>query len=643
MSAIADNRLRLLYKLREYLIRVRWTSNGIDLRQMCGGKRDVKTLAEAFTLFCCLLVDLGINITDAIRVVKQLSNTDTTKVFQLFKALDDTLLAFLGGKDPTVPDTVTLVRRFKHVIGEDDCLNFVIDFLSNDLGSEKGVYAFRNLHQCFAFLSRVSLVTVDGKKDVDDFLHRNQSLREVNVEIALELDRIISEILCGVEFEPWGHHGSGSTSDAGRVDPIEKTLFIRPDRLHEYVYSHYLKEDIRDYIPFDNVTPCIGERVACVTTVPKTALKRRIIAVESVTQQWFQQLVMRALYHHIDAKVPNVPIRDQKVQRRRAYEGSISGKYATIDLSAASDSISWDLVKIAFRHSGILPYLYMTRSRYVQCGKERYPLRIFATMGSACCFPVMCILLYAVCKLVTNNAGRKRCDCTVYGDDIICPVELVGDIHRILVELGFTMNTTKSYYDDVPLTFRESCGAEYYAGYDVTPIRIPRRFSGESVSNSPELLTELVDFANACYSRYYYTARQYVVRRLLDQCTPPPIFGDLDGQIHTDDKATNFGCLRRWNSDYQRLEWLGTTARASRYSCKYITSTDYTLDSRLRVYRDFDYLYARDDHANSLIDHLSYFLWWATRRNDDNNILSPSSSSVAAGPIQLSTEWVHTY
>jgi len=647
VSAKADSRLRRLHKLHEYLIRVRWTSNGIDIRShKSGGKRDVKTLAEAYTMYCCLLVDLGYDINSSIEVIKQLSSYDVTKVFQTLKTLDDTLLAYLGNKDASMLNADQLFLRFKHEADGLDCIIPVIEFLCNDIRSELRLVSIRYLHQFYAFLSRVSLYTVSGEKDVEDFLHRNQSLRKVNVEIARQLDPIISDLLRGVEFEPWGHHGTGSTADAGRCHPIEKTLFIAPDRLHDYVFRHWLHANVRDYIPFpERVLSGTGERTAYVTTVPKTALKRRIIAVESVTQQWFQQLVMRALYRHIAKHIPNIPIRDQSVQCERAYVGSIGGKYATIDLSAASDSISWDLVKIAYRHSGVLPYLYMTRSRLIRVNEVSYPLNIYATMGSACCFPVMCILLYAVCVLVSNNAGQKRCDCTVYGDDIICPTKLVRDIHSVLEELGFTMNENKSYFDDTPFNFRESCGAEYFGGTDVTPVRLSRRFSAEAISDSPGSLTERVDLANALLAHGYYFTRQWVISGLLDQCVPPPIFGDLDGQIHTDDVATNYLALRRYNSDWQRLECLVTTTKPSDLLLKHIGATEPWISSRDHISdRSFDYLYEHDERVKSLIDHLSYFNWWSSRNDEEfdslfKEILRITSSPATKFDIRLTTEW----
>lgn len=107
----------------------------------------------------------------------------------------------------------------------------------------------------------------------------------------------------------------------------------------------------------------------------------------------------------------------------------------------------------------------------------------FASMGSALCFPIEAmVFLTAVYvgieqelnrhitrKDVLSLAGSVR----VYGDDIIVPAEYVRSVIRVLESLGFKVNNDKSFWNG---KFRESCGGDYYAGEDVTPVRVRRLF-----------------------------------------------------------------------------------------------------------------------------------------------------------------------
>lgn len=157
-----------------------------------------------------------------------------------------------------------------------------------------------------------------------------------------------------------------------------------------------------------------------------------------------------------------IDLSDQSRNQQLAKEGSLSGKYATIDLSSASDTLAYSAVE------WLLPlewfeYLDNVRSPLyldpVTNRVRRYAK--FSSMGNGATFTLETLIFAAACHAV--GAGR---DFVVYGDDIVVPTELVPALTKLLRFLGFTVNLEKSYTEG---SFRESCGANFWLGVDITP------------------------------------------------------------------------------------------------------------------------------------------------------------------------------
>jgi hypothetical protein len=229
--------------------------------------------------------------------------------------------------------------------------------------------------------------------------------------------------------------------------------------------------------------------------------------MEPIPYMWAQQAVLLRLVQMINASVldRHVVLHDQTVNQYAARYGSLTGQCDTIDLSSASDSVAWDLVKKVFP-AKVLKHLYATRTHTVAIGEGlTIDVKKFAPMGSAVCFPIQSILFssmviyISVCKtygldwrdptaLAGRDVGRlikyavpKRPDASkgdyapfaVYGDDIITDHRLTEEVIHALAELGFQVNVEKSFVGDS--SFRESCGGEYFDGHDVSPYRLKLR------------------------------------------------------------------------------------------------------------------------------------------------------------------------
>ncbi len=212
--------------------------------------------------------------------------------------------------------------------------------------------------------------------------------------------------------------------------------------------------------------PAIRVDGSKITTVPKDDSKRRTICTEPVLNMFYQlgakkrleQLLKR--HHNID--VAN----QQEHNRRMASLGSLTGKFATIDLSDASDSISTSLVKCVLP-TQVFDVLNLLRADKARVGSEWVPLHMFSTMGNGFTFVLMTFLFSALVRSTYRINGihpKANVNYAVFGDDIIVLGDMYPHILRALDDLGFIPNQDKSFHVG---PFRESCGGDYFHGHDV--------------------------------------------------------------------------------------------------------------------------------------------------------------------------------
>jgi len=281
--------------------------------------------------------------------------------------------------------------------------------------------------------------------------------------------------------------------------------------------------------------------------------KSRSIVMEPNQVMFVQQLVLEIFRASIATGLASgfINFEDQSLNRKLAHYGSYSGDIDTIDLSSASDSVSWELVKRIFPKEYLF-FLALSRTRDVEVmdGSVRR-LWKFAPMGSALCFPTQCIVFLSVCIysamrqsgwLDTQRAKALGCEklsveCVkqfiktafhttpgyshpgvgkfqpvrVYGDDICVDASLTPELTLLLTRLGFVVNVSKSFTSSS--SFRESCGGYYLRGYDVTPVRysLPERGSYRDAQH----IAACIALTNRAGDRNYMNLRRFLMQSLL--------------------------------------------------------------------------------------------------------------------------------
>jgi hypothetical protein len=199
------------------------------------------------------------------------------------------------------------------------------------------------------------------------------------------------------------------------------------------------------------------------TFVPKNAKTHRPIIVEPILNGLFQLGVGSYLKDRL--ALSGLDLRDQDVNRKLARKGSIDGSLATIDLSSASDTISWGLIAdlVPFEWLEFLGQFRTGTFSYDGCS---YSLEKFSSMGNGFTFELESLVFWALALATTARVGGDVSLVGTFGDDIIVPSEAAPLLFEVLDASGFWVNPEKSFWHG---PFRESCGADWLRGEDVRP------------------------------------------------------------------------------------------------------------------------------------------------------------------------------
>lgn len=221
--------------------------------------------------------------------------------------------------------------------------------------------------------------------------------------------------------------------------------------------------------------------------VPKNAETKRTIAIEPLMNLYLQLGVDGFIRSRL--KRFGVDLDDQTKNQHLAREGSLrpSGRFSTIDLSAASDSISLKLCEL------LLPpnwYTYLTELRcrkgLLTQGDQTHTViyEKISSMGNGYTFALESAIFTAIVFAVFKAEGRAfdHEEFAVYGDDIIVPSELYYKTIEALRLCGFSANLDKTFAFGLT---KESCGSDWHNGTPLRPI-----FLKDQPTNVLDLFTD---------------------------------------------------------------------------------------------------------------------------------------------------------
>jgi len=363
-------------------------------------------------------------------------------------------------------------------------------------------------------------------------------------------------------------HGPGATSE--RVSGNQKFRWKEwNDRLEPYFpiidngYPLGTPVDSKE-LKMVTIVPESDERPVRVVTVPKTLKSPRVIAIEPSCMQFVQQGIRDYLYSRLESywlTAGHINFRDQTINQRLAISGSTTGRLATIDLSDASDRVPRSLALEMFRSNPDLrDAIDACRSTKAELpdGRIISPLYKFASMGSALCFPIEAMYFYTICVVaslekhnlpaIPSNIFKVTRELYVYGDDIVVPTDEADSVLAHLLKYNCKVNPNKSF---VSGSFRESCGIDAYAGYEVTPtyLRQPRPENRQQADR----IVSWIATANLFYLKGYWRTTQFMFNTLERLIGPLPYVSETSpalGRI----SFLGYESIGRWNRDLQRNE-----------------------------------------------------------------------------------------
>lgn len=282
--------------------------------------------------------------------------------------------------------------------------------------------------------------------------------------------------------------GSGSNIGASSTDLYTKLANSRmshtdpvlPILYRQAISGNKLWSDVEAFRTANFETEIVaGSRLSF---APKSREISRTICTEPVLNMLFQKgigdTIRDRLLEFFGISLTNPsPQPDKNAELARI--GSESGRFGTIDLSSASDTISLRLVK------ELLPteaFNWLIRCRspvtILPDGSE-VELHMISSMGNGYTFPLQTMIfsclvaaVYRVLSIKLERPLRQTLgNFAVFGDDIIVDSRAYNTVVDCLELLGFRVNREKSFNEGL---FRESCGRDYSSGYNVRGVYLKR-------------------------------------------------------------------------------------------------------------------------------------------------------------------------
>lgn len=265
-----------------------------------------------------------------------------------------------------------------------------------------------------------------------------------------------------------GRFGPGATyGDRGEFSTVPDKMSTTPTLTGSLVdllgpwWETAWGRSVRDAYRSFEIVP--GNRF---TTVSKSSKTDRGIAIEPSLNVFHQLGVGR----HIRDRLKSVVGLDldylQDFHRLAAADSSVTGDLATIDLSSASDTVSRHLVEL------LLPDEWHTllcslRSPKTLVKGRWVRLEKFSSMGNGFTFELETLIFLSLLHSTMALGGPNPIigvNLSVFGDDILVPVESSSTCLSVLRFFGFSPNPRKTF---VAGPFRESCGGDFFDGEPV--------------------------------------------------------------------------------------------------------------------------------------------------------------------------------
>lgn len=344
--------------------------------------------------------------------------------------------------------------------------------------------------------------------------------------------------------------------------------------------KHYILDQEKFWANVFNVVDGNG-----VTFVPKTARTERTIAIEPTMNLMLQLGVDGYIRKRL--KAFGINLDTQEKNQELARRGSIDGSFSTIDLKAASDTVSTELCRL------LLPpcwysYLMRLRSPIGVLDGEVISYEKISSMGNGYTFALES-LIFASCVYGTMRHYTGRYDAeqiAVFGDDLIVPTEIAQPLIYYLRRFGFQTNIDKTFCTGF---VRESCGTDWFRGHLIRPV-----FLDEYPTNVKQLFSARNRLKRKFEIQWYILESK--IEKIFDKWCPEKLLGFIGPLSHEDFDSYRhvsypFG-IRYVNSLYKfkRLIYQPVSQKGSKFLFRKLMTT-------LRGTNEFRIWINKNDHV----------------------------------------------
>lgn len=342
-----------------------------------------------------------------------------------------------------------------------------------DLGIDKEAVAFRTFMEAEELCRKTNERFRRGLSDVSSDVHA------VLHYASRKIDRILGDVPSYADLDFSFGPGATTSVKRARSNPrvkLEAQLTCSPE------FVSHAKEFLAEfpgwtrYHAKDN-TLALHVSHGKLQFVPKSSKTLRSIGVEPTLNGFGQQGIGKYLKKLL--RRSGVDLSDQTRNQRLACIGSQNGSLATVDMSSASDTISYGLVM------HLLPWDWFCFLDRFRSGSVDYQGRViklekFSSMGNSYTFELESLIFYSLAYSTCVHLGLDPKVVSVYGDDVIIPVEAMQLLSEVIEVCGFVVNKSKSFSSG---PFRESCGADYLDGFDIRPFYLKDKLNGRVLFN----------------------------------------------------------------------------------------------------------------------------------------------------------------
>ena len=267
-------------------------------------------------------------------------------------------------------------------------------------------------------------------------------------------------------------------------------------------------------------------------TVPKTTDSRRPACKEALVNMMLQRGLGSIIRQRFKRAV-GIDLDYQHDIHRQLIERSAS-LISTIDLSAASDSISWAFVQEIFSDDWVDHFERLRAPATKLPDGTIVPLAKISSMGNGFTFELESVVFYAIAAAAQWGCSQVNYlpvgNCSVYGDDIIIPNGEFSNVVNALTMCGFSVNQEKTH--TVPSILRESCGwfkIEDLPTFELLHIKECNSIRDLFIVHNRIVLSPDFPGREILLSRFRQILRSFVC-----QLSPVPLEGFLADTTHYD-------------------------------------------------------------------------------------------------------------